>query len=74
MPPTGHPLSPREYLDLRQLQDFWENADVVGMCDQSVQPLTVCDGRGDGFEFVATQVQFLQLLQFIQLAETETPK
>lgn len=43
-----------KYLDLRQLQYFWENADVVGVCDKGVQPFAVRYGCGDGFKLVAT--------------------
>lgn len=49
-----HHSSAQKYLYLRQLQYFWENANVVGVRHQSVQPFAVCDGRGDGFKLVAT--------------------
>lgn len=43
-----------KYLDLRQLQNLRENANVVGVCDEGVQPFAVRYGRGDGFKLVAT--------------------
>lgn len=50
----GCQASSRTYLDLRQLQYLWENADVVGMCDKSVQPFAVSYGCGNGFKLVPT--------------------
>ena len=48
----GH--STEKYLDLRQLQYFRKNTDVVGVGHQSVQPFAVRNGRGDGFKLVTT--------------------
>lgn len=42
------------YLDLRQLQYLWENADVVGMCNKGVQSFAVRYGCGNGFKLVPT--------------------
>lgn len=52
--PGGPHSITQKYLDLGQLQYFWEDADVVGVCHKGMKPFAVGYGRGNGFKLVAT--------------------
>ncbi len=45
---------------------------MVGVGDERVQSLTAGHGGGDRFQLVPTQIEFLQDLQFTELAENRT--
>ena len=51
------------YLYFRELHDFWEDFDAVGVSNHSVHASAVHDGRWNGFQFVPTDINFLQVFQ-----------
>lgn len=56
-------------LDFGQVEDLWEDGDVIGVRYERVQPLAAGHGGRYRLQLVATEVQLLQLLQLTQLAE-----
>lgn len=59
----------RTDLYLGQVEDFGEDADVVGVWDEGVKSLTAGHGGGDGLHLVTAHIQFLQQLQLAQLTD-----
>lgn len=59
------------YLDLWELHNFRKDLDAVGVSDHSVHAPAVQDRGGDGFQFVPTDIDFLQFLQFCHFTKKE---
>lgn len=43
-------------LNLRQVENLREDTDMIGVCDEGVQPLAAGYSGGDGLQLVAAQV------------------
>lgn len=56
-------------LYLGQVEDFREDADVVGVRDEGVESLTTGHGGRDSLQLVPAHVQLLQQLQLTQLTD-----
>lgn len=56
-------------LYLGQVEDFREDADVVGVWDEGVKSLTAGHGGGHALQLVTAHVQLLQQLQLAQLTD-----
>lgn len=59
----------RADLYLRQVEDFREDGDVVGVWNEGVKSLTAGHGGGHTLQLVTTHVQLLQQLQLAQLTD-----
>lgn len=59
----------RADLYLGQVEDFREDADVVGVWDEGVKPLTAGHGGRYALQLVTAHIQLLQQLQLAQLTE-----
>lgn len=72
MPWSSYITQTHTNLDLGEVEDLWEHADMVGVGDEGVQSLAAGHSGGDRFQLVPTQIQLLQYLQFTEFAENIT--